>query len=125
MTNLDKSFNIRADKKYMLAKNPGEDAWKKTLKLVSHCPICNQHYTPESAQLFTSHNEAKFVHFTCVDCRSHFLAIIMAAAKGVGTVGMVTDLNFIDMKRLYPTDPISVDEAIEGYKFINSPDFKL
>ena len=107
----------------MLAKNQGEDSWKKTLKLISHCPICNQTYKPKSAKLFVSDSEAKFVHFTCADCRSHFMAVVMAAPRGVGTVGMVTDLSFSDVQKLYLAQPLTVDEVIEGHKFINSPEF--
>ena len=107
----------------MLAKNQGDDSWKKTLKLISHCPICNQNYKSKSAKLFVSENEAKFAHFTCEDCGSHFMAVVMAAARGMGTVGMVTDLSFQDVSRLYLVPPLTVDEVIEGYKFINSPNF--
>lgn len=107
----------------MLANHRKSDSWKKTLKLISHCPVCSQDYKSEAAKLFVNESEAKFVHFTCANCQSHFMAMVMIAPKGMSTVGMVTDLSFKDVQKLHKLSPLTIDEAIEGHKFINSLDF--
>ncbi len=124
----------------MPINNKKADSWRKTLKFISHCPICNRDYKPEAAKLVDltkscrassiearrlAKSEAKFVHFTCKHCQSHFMAMVMTMPKGMSTVGMVTDLNFKDVQKLYKMSPITVDETIEAHKFINSPNFKL
>lgn len=107
----------------MLANNSNPDSWRKTLKLISHCPVCSRDYKSEAIQLFANESEAKFVHFTCEGCHGYFIAMVMTLAKGVSTVGMITDLSFEDVQKLYKLPSISVDETIEAHQFINSPDF--
>src|SRR3989339_630404 len=102
----------------MLPNNGKPDSWRKTLKLISRCPVCNHDYQSEAAKLFASGGEAKFVHFTCGNCSSHFMAMVMTVAKGVSTVGMITDLSFDDLQKLHKISPLSIDEAIEGHQFI-------
>lgn len=107
----------------MLANNGKSDSWRNTLKLISQCPVCNQNYQTEAIKLFANESEAKFVHFTCHSCHSYFIAMIMTMAKGVSTVGMITDLSFTDVQKLYTLPAITVDETIEASQSINNPDF--
>lgn len=107
----------------MPAHNKKSDFWRKNLKLISHCPVCGRDYKSEG-RLFINQNEARFIHFTCDHCRSHFMAMVMMMPKGMSTVGMVTDLNLKDVQKLYKMSPLTIDETIEGHKMINSLDFK-
>lgn len=107
----------------MLANDKKSDSWRKTLKLISHCPVCSRDYKPKAGKLFINESEARFVHFTCHHCQSHFMAMVMMIPKGMSTVGMVTDLNLKDVQKLYKMLPITIDEAIEGHKTLNNPDF--
>ena len=107
----------------MLANNSKPDSWQNTLKLISHCPVCSQSYKSEAIKLFAHQSEAKFVHFTCANCHTYFVALIMTMAKGISTVGMITDLSFSDVQKLYKLPAITIDEVIEGRQFINSLHF--
>ena len=109
----------------MLPNNKKSDSWRKTLKLISHCPVCGKDYKAEAGKLLKNESEARFVHFTCHHCQSNFMAMVMMMPKGTSTVGMVTDLSLKDVEKLHKMSPITVDEAIEAHKFINSPDFTL
>ncbi len=108
----------------MLPNNSKSDSWRKTLKLISHCPVCGRDYKSDG-KLVINKNDARFVHFTCAHCQSHFMAMVMMMPKGMSTVGMVTDLSLKDVQKLYKLSPITVDETIEAHKFINSPGFKI
>ncbi len=107
----------------MPANNKKADSWRKTLKLISHCPVCGCDYKANAAKLFINKDEARFFHFTCHKCQSHFMAMVMTMLKGMSTVGMVTDLNLKDVQKLYKMQPLTVDETIEGHKTLNRPDF--
>lgn len=109
----------------MSVNNKKADSWRKNLKFISHCPVCGRDYKSKASKLFINDSKAKFVHFTCNYCQSHFMAMIMTIPKGMSTVGMVTDLSLKDVQKLYKLSPITVDEAIEGHKFIHSPSFKI
>ncbi len=109
----------------MPINNKKADSWRKNLKLISHCPICGCDYKSEAGKIFIKDIDARFVHFTCQHCQSNFMAMVMMMPKGTSTVGMVTDLNLKDVQKLHKLSPITVDEAIEAHKFINSPNFKI
>ena len=104
----------------MLPNNSKSDSWRKTLKLISHCPVCGRDYKSEAGKLFINASDARFVHFTCDHCQSNFMAMVMIMSKGTSTVGMVTDLNFKDVQKFHKMPPLTIDETIEAHKFINS-----
>jgi len=97
--------------------------WQKTLQLINQCPICGQNYDTKATRLFLDKQAIHLVHITCGYCQSYFLAIVMELGRGISTIGVVTDLSFADIKRLHNQGSITIDEAIEGYEFIEQNDF--
>ena len=102
----------------MLTPKKSSDSWREALKFINHCPICSKAYNPDNAQLFAKNDSASLVHIACGNCQSSFVAMILMLGQGVSSVGMVTDLSLNDAKRLYRSSPLTVDEAIDGYKLI-------
>lgn len=103
----------------MFANSLESEPWKKTFALISQCPVCNHKYESKAASLFANRDNAQFIHITCENCGSYFMAMMMTLGKGVSTVGMITDLSLFDAKRLHKTPPLSIDDLIEGHKIIN------
>lgn len=101
----------------MLAKNNRSDSWLEALKFIGHCPICNERYQDDRAKLFAKRDGANLVHITCDKCASNFITMIVMMGQGLSSVGMVTDLSFEDVQKLYKTGPLTVDEIISGYQF--------
>ena len=48
------------------------------------------------------------------------MAMIVMLGQGLSSVGMITDLSFADVERLHRVEPISLDEALEGVRFIHT-----
>lgn len=107
----------------MLANDNKSDSWKKTLRFITHCPVCKAEYKSEAAQFLGNQAEARFVHFNCSHCQSNFMAMVMMISKGISTVGMITDLTFQDMQKLYQLQPLTIDELIEARQFIHHTNF--
>lgn len=97
--------------------------WQKTLSLINQCPICGQNYDSKATRLFLDKQATHLVHITCGYCHSYFLAMVMELGRGISTIGVVTDLSFADVERLHDQEPIEVNEAIEGYEFVEQNDF--
>lgn len=94
--------------------------WEQSLKMIGACPICGKPYGPGRVKILKREQNARLTHIACASCGGYFMAMIMRLGKGTSTVGMITDLNFDDAKKLMAKAPISIDEAIEGYKFIST-----
>ncbi len=118
----------------MVEKDGKIDSWKKTLKFISNCAVCKFEYQPEAVKSLdggsgelsqSAAEQSKFFHFTCYNCRTNFMAMLLILPKGVSTVGMITDLNFSDAQKFQTAVPLTVDELIEARQFINSKNFKM
>ena len=94
------------------------EGWREALKFINKCPVCSASYLPEQAILFGKNESASLVHLTCATCQSYFVAMILVLGQGFSSVGMVTDLNLTDAKRLHTAAPFTVDEAIAGFELI-------
>lgn len=94
------------------------DSWREALKFINRCPICSESYDTKEAKLFAKNESATLVHLTCLRCASYFVAMILVVGRGVSSVGMVTDLSFTDVSRLYKAGPITTDEIIDGHEFM-------
>ena len=107
----------------MLSNSKKSGNWQKTLSLINQCPICSQDYDEKATKLFMDRQNTHLVHITCGNCKSYFVAMIMELGKALSTVGMITDLSFVDIERLHIKDSISLDEAITGYELIEGKNF--
>ena len=94
-----------------------QEAWREVLKTMSRCPICGQSYQGERVRLLLQKESSSLIHSTCSQCHGSFMAMVVLAGRGLSSVGMVTDLSFEDVQRLYRAQPLSLDEVIEGYRF--------
>lgn len=107
----------------MLKKALQPEPWQEALKFMGKCPLCSAAYDTVAAKLFAKKDGANLIHLTCAKCKSAFMAIIMTFGQGMSTVGMVTDMSFEDAKKMYGGQPLTVDEIIEGYQFLQKEDF--
>lgn len=100
-----------------------KDSWREALKFINKCPLCGHAYDSEQAQLFATSSAAHLLHLTCGTCRSYFIAMVVAFGQGLSSIGMVTDLSFADARRLYQSEPLSLDDALAGYTELHDTSF--
>ena len=109
----------------MLKSEKQPKNWQKTLKLINQCPICSKDYNKDTVKRFLDLNSSHLIHLTCNHCQSYFVAMIMEVGKSMSTIGMITDLNYEDTKRLHNKEAISLDETIEASKILKNHNFNL
>lgn len=107
----------------MLEKALQPEPWQAALKFIGKCPLCGVAYNTATAKLFAKKDGANLVHLTCGKCKSAFMAMIMTFGQGISSVGMVTDLSFEDAKKMYSIEPLTINEVIEGYQFLQKENF--
>ena len=106
-----------------MENTPRVESWREALKFMGTCPICQAKYDSADAKLFAKQNNANLVHITCSACGSYFIALVMVLGQGISTVGMVTDLNFDDARRIHNLEPLTADDIIDGYQTIKQQNF--
>lgn len=109
----------------MLGGKKQTEPWKSTVKFIGRCPICNAEYRQEAAQFFVEQDSGRLLHITCDKCQSYFVAMVVIAGQGISSVGMVTDLSFADVKRLYRQPIITLDEVIDYHEFLKNNSIKI
>lgn len=107
----------------MLGPKKHSESWQEALRFIQRCPICQHPYKTDEAQLFAKNDRATMVHIACGNCRSFFVAMVIVLGQGLSSVGMVTDLNFSDIKRLHAAEPVGMDEMIGAYEYLHSDAF--
>ena len=96
------------------------------LKLMKQCPLCQGSYQAGEDNVVTKKTGAHLVHITCPHCQGSVLAVITISQMGLGSIGMITDLNAEDVKRLHGQTPISEDELLEFHGLLkNKENLKL
>lgn len=68
--------------------------------------------------MFAKNDNATLVHLTCHKCKSYFVAMVLVMGQGVSSVGMVTDLSYEDVRRLYRLGPLTTDEIIDAHELL-------
>jgi len=94
------------------------ESWREAMKFMARCPVCGKTYDVTKAKLLAQNGGANLVHIICKNCSSAFMAFILTMGNGLSSVGMITDLNFEDVKRLYKTEPLTLDELITVHELI-------
>lgn len=107
-----------------MPKSNSSFSWQQALAFISKCPLCKVEYDIKKARLCAEQEEkAYLVHLTCQKCHSYFLVMILMIGPNASSVGMITDLSYEDTKRLYYTEAITLNEALNGYKIMKSKYF--
>jgi len=104
----------------MLPNNQQSETWKLALKFISQCPVCNTKYEDAQARLSGKKEHAHLVHFSCLQCGSYFVAMVMEVGAGINSVGTITDLNYEDTKRIMELPMITLDEVLDAHHYIKN-----
>lgn len=93
----------------------GED-----LKLMSACPLCNAAKDEVKAQVVDENETAHLVHMQCAKCGSSIVALVVHAASGLNSVGMLTDLTYADVLKFRAATPIDADDTLAFYQIMQN-----
>ncbi len=106
----------------MCAHIPSSDntAIEEGMRLMRHCPRCQQEYLFDNIDLIEADTGAHLVHITCSTCTSQMLAIIMMTGFGMSSVGMITDLHAQDVRRLQQAPALSADDILALYETLHT-----
>jgi len=91
--------------------------------LLPECPLCDIKGTPQVITLLQASGESRLLHVVCRKCKGAILMVCIEGEHGTRSVGLVTDLSAVDIRRLAGKSALSFDDAIELHKLLRSPSF--
>lgn len=91
---------------------------QEQIRLLQQCPVCKGQYDAKQARILEDRGEAHLVHITCPHCQNAILAVIVSSPIGMSSVGMMTDLNEADVKRLRRRGALTEDEVLNFHSFL-------
>ncbi len=88
------------------------------LRLVSRCPVCSKEHQPLDTSLVAEHEGSHLIYITCRHCQSGVVAVLEPTSFGFSSLGVVTDLNFEEIKNLSSTNPVSADDVLGVFEYL-------
>ncbi len=88
------------------------------LEPLARCPVCNKKYRHGRHLFPVAEEERKTtLHLTCEHCGGKTLVAISVTPFGMVSLGILTDLDQSEVKRLFGAEPISADQVIAAHRF--------
>ncbi|MBI4122280.1 MAG: hypothetical protein HY461_03030 [Parcubacteria group bacterium] len=91
------------------------------LKMISRCPLCNEHYQPFQASIVEEKEEAQLLHIQCSKCQSSIVALIVSGHLGLTSVGLITDLTSSDVECFKDAPDVSEAMVLAAYAELKHP----
>ncbi|HUT22120.1 MAG TPA: hypothetical protein VMX18_01785 [Candidatus Bipolaricaulota bacterium] len=91
-----------------------------SLKIISNCPVCKAVYYPSEINVVDEKENAHLLHLQCRKCKNCLLVLIIAGAKGISSVGLVTELDSEEALKYLRGNPVSADEVLDIREKINN-----
>jgi len=86
------------------------------------CDKCGAGYTTSDVNLVQESNFSSIIHFSCSKCKSNHIATFLKPMGMSSRVPVSTDLTISEISRFAKMDPISSDEILDLYSFLEECD---
>lgn len=90
----------------------------ENVKPLIHCPLCDRTYEPKEMLLLEEGRDRTVFHLTCVSCGASTFVFVSAGPMGVASFGVLTDVDRTEANRIFGSDPVSSDDAIEVHQLL-------
>jgi transcription elongation factor Elf1 len=90
----------------------------ENLKALVHCPVCSKEYRPAKILLLDQEDKRSTLHLTCEHCGASTLVYVSMSPVGVVSMGVLTDLEQGEARRLFKGEAISGDEVLTVHQFL-------
>jgi len=85
----------------------------ETTRILQKCPVCAAEYAGDAMQIVHKMQDMHLVHVNCSACKNNMLAYIMVSYMGLRSVGLLTDLDRLDVERLADADIFELDALLD------------
>ncbi|OGH90567.1 MAG: hypothetical protein A2507_00090 [Candidatus Magasanikbacteria bacterium RIFOXYD12_FULL_33_17] len=91
--------------------------------IMKECLACKGQISDKSIKIVAEEDNSYMLHLACPHCQNSLVLLASVNDIGVGLVGMMSDLNYDDAKRLYTKEPIDEDYLLDAYQTLHKISF--
>lgn len=95
------------------------------LKSLIHCPVCNKEYRPAKMLLLNQEGKRSTLHLTCEACHTSSIVYVSMSPVGVVSMGVLTDLEQTEAKRLLQAEALSSDDVLGVHQLLKQEKGKV
>jgi hypothetical protein len=82
------------------------------------CPVCTQKNQPTKVVILEEDAKRTILHLTCGTCSASAIISISMGQFGIMSLGVLTDLEQGEAKRMFQSEVVSSDQVIEAHEFL-------
>lgn len=90
----------------------------ENLKPLIHCPVCRNEYQLAKMLVVESDGRRSTLHLTCDQCGISTLVLASFNQWGAVSLGVMTDLEAGEAKKMLESEPVSTDEVLSVHRFL-------
>ncbi|PIP27170.1 MAG: hypothetical protein COX30_03345 [Candidatus Moranbacteria bacterium CG23_combo_of_CG06-09_8_20_14_all_39_10] len=87
---------------------------------LAKCAVCEGSLDLANVIVLEEKEQKTTVHVTCPQCNSAAIVFLSNNQTGMVSVGIATDLDGAEVKKLFGSEVISADEIIDLHEFVSS-----
>lgn len=85
----------------------------ENLQSLVRCMVCNKKHRPRKMLVLEEDDKRTALHLSCDVCGTSSLVFLSQGQLGIVSLGMMTDLEQGEARRMYQGVPVSTDEVLE------------
>jgi hypothetical protein len=92
----------------------------ENLQSLVRCLICNKSQHAKKMIVLDEQEKKTTLHVVCDDCGGASLVHLSVGQMGVVSLGVMTDLEQSEARRLYQGKPVSTDDVFDTHQFLKN-----
>jgi hypothetical protein len=90
------------------------------IKILSRCPACQTEHNLAKTIIIDETEEAHLLYIKCSKCQSGVVASISPGSFGMVSLGVVTDLNALEIKEVKNQEKVSKNDVLAFYSYFKN-----
>lgn len=92
---------------------------EKNLDSLAKCSVCGNNLEASNILILEEKDQKTTFHATCEKCASATVVFLSSNVSGLVSVGMATDLDAAEVKKVFGSMAISADEVIDVHQLVS------
>lgn len=84
------------------------------------CSVCESGFSRRDITILEESGQKSIFHVTCSKCGSSTIVIFSSNQNGIVSLGVATDLDKNEVKKMFQSDAISADEVIDAHQLMSN-----